>query len=50
VMLGKVVSRQSLGNGNKTIQYNSCDVAKALSSFGGWSRLGNARTDNYPSY
>ena len=43
-------SRESVGNGTKTFQYNSCDVAKALSPFGSWTRLGNARTDNFPVY
>ena len=50
VILGQTVARQSLGNGNKTFQYNSCDVAKSLSPFGSWTRIGNGRTDNFPVY
>lgn len=50
VLIGTVVPRQSVGNGTKTFQYNSCAVSKALGALGGWNRLGNARTDNYPSY
>lgn len=40
----------ALGHGNKTYQYDSCMIKKALSQYGGWSRLGNAWTDNWPSY
>lgn len=39
-----------IGNGTKTYQYDSCMIKKALSQFGDWSRLGNAWTDNWPSY
>lgn len=41
---------QSLGNGNKTYQYDSCNIKKSLSRFGGWTRLGNAYTDTWPVY
>ncbi|MES2124186.1 MAG: hypothetical protein V4503_05805 [Gemmatimonadota bacterium] len=50
VKLGIAVSASSLGNGTKKILYNSCDLAKALAKYGGWSRMGNAWTDNWPSY
>ena len=50
VITGSTVAQQSLGNGNKTFQYNSCDVAKSLSPFGSWTRIGNGRTDNFPVY
>ena len=50
VKLGMTVPVTSLGNGNKTVQYETCNIAKALAQFGGWSRMGNAWTDNWPSY
>lgn len=45
-----VVMPDNLINGNKTFLYNSCSIANALQGFAGWSRLGNARADNIPSY
>lgn len=39
-----------LGNGTKKYQYDSCMIKKALSQYGDWARLGNAWTDNWPSY
>jgi hypothetical protein len=45
-----VPGTEALGNGNKTYQYDSCAISKALSQFGDWARLGNAWTDNWPSY
>ncbi len=50
VLTGAAVATEDPGNGTKLFQYNSCDVAKALSPFGSWTRLGNARTDNFPIY
>ncbi len=50
VKLGQTVSDQSIANGTKIFQYNSCDVAHSLTAFAGWSRIPNARTDNYPMY
>ena len=41
---------QDVGNGTKTYQYDSCAINNALSQFGDWNRLGNAWTDNWPSY
>jgi hypothetical protein len=41
---------QALGNGSKTYQYDSCVIGKAMAQFGDWARLGNAWTDNWPSY
>lgn len=45
-----VVMPDNLINGNKTFIYNSCAIADALNSFAGWSKLGNARADNVPTY
>lgn len=50
VKLGMTVAASDLGNGTKVIQYDTCNIAKALAQFGGWSRMGNAWTDNWPSY
>jgi hypothetical protein len=45
-----IPGQQAIGNGTKTYQYDSCMIKKALSAFGDWNRLGNAWTDNWPSY
>ncbi len=50
VKLGINVPVTSLGNGNKTIQYESCEIAKAMSQFGGWQRVRNGWLDNWPAY
>jgi hypothetical protein len=50
IKLGIAVPENTLGNGTKTFQYDSCDVTKAMSPFAGWSRMGNATVDNWPSY
>jgi len=50
VLLGQSVPASSLGNGSKTFQYNSCDVAAAANSFGGLAPLRNTSADNWPSY
>ncbi len=50
IKLGIPVGQSDLGNGTKTIQFETCNIAKALAQFGGWSRMGNAWTDNWPSY
>jgi hypothetical protein len=50
IKLGMAVPINTLGNGNKTYQYDSCDITNAMSPFSGWSRLGNATVDNWPSY
>jgi hypothetical protein len=44
------VGEESVGNGTKHYQYNSCDISKSLKPFGSWVRLANAKTDNYPFY
>ncbi len=50
VKLGMSISVQALGNGNKTYQYDSCEISNALMPFAGWSRLGNAWVGNWPSW
>lgn len=45
-----VVMPDNLINGQKTFIYNSCSITDALSGFAGWSKLGNARADNVPTY
>ncbi|MEP6590665.1 MAG: hypothetical protein ABJC19_05740, partial [Gemmatimonadota bacterium] len=50
IKLGMTIPASSLGNGTKKILYDSCNIAKALNKYGGWSRMGNAWTDNWPSY
>ena len=48
--LGQSVSPTDLGNGNKTYQYNSCDVASAMSRFKKLVVYRNAAADNLPAY
>jgi hypothetical protein len=50
IKIGIAVPINTLGNGNKLFQYDSCDVANAMSPFAGWQRMGNASVDNWPSY
>ncbi len=40
----------SVGNGNKTFQYNSCSVSKALNKFGGLVPLSNVWLDDWSTY
>jgi hypothetical protein len=48
--VGTNVSTGTVGNGNVLVQYNSCDISEALLKFGGWRRVQNTWTDNWPSY
>jgi hypothetical protein len=50
VKSGGVVPPWTIAHGNKTFQYNSCFVKKALFDYAGWRRMGNAWADNFPSY
>jgi hypothetical protein len=50
VITGGTPGGESVGNGTKVYQYNSCSITKALKPFGSWTRLANAKTDNYPFY
>lgn len=44
------IGQNSVGNGTKRINYNSCNIAQALSQFGGLSVIPNAWMDNWASY
>jgi hypothetical protein len=48
--LGQAVSMSDIGNGTKTIRYNSCLVSQALSHLGSLVALPNAWADNWPVY
>lgn len=48
VKLGIDVDESVVGNGNMHVQYHSCDLAQALLKFGGWRRIQNSWSDNWP--
>jgi hypothetical protein len=50
VKLGIAVPQTAIGNGNKTFQYNSCNILRALRPIGSLEAVRNAWTDGYPSY
>jgi hypothetical protein len=50
IKLGVNVVQTSVGNGNKTIQYNSCNLNKALAHIGSLERVRNGWTDTWASY
>jgi hypothetical protein len=50
VKLGQTVGQTAVGNGNKTFQYNSCNVTNALNALGALTPIRNGWADNYPSY
>lgn len=50
VQLGMAVPTGDVGNGNKTIQYNSCNVSAALAGLGSLVPIRNAWADNWPAY
>jgi hypothetical protein len=50
VKLGIVVPPQSVGNGTKTFQYDSCNLARALGHVGSLQRVRNGWTDTWSSY
>jgi hypothetical protein len=50
VKLGITVPMQSVGNGTKTFQYDSCNLARALGHIGSLQRVRNAWTDSWSSY
>jgi Tfp pilus assembly protein PilX len=50
VKTGTAVPQLAVGNGNKTFQYNSCNIASALNKMGSLVRLRNGWTDTYSSY
>ncbi len=50
VLLGQSPSTSSVGNGTKTFQYNSCDIASAMAAYGGLQVIPNAWADNWAGY
>ncbi len=50
VLLGQAVPVNAVGNGNKTFEYNSCNITSATARFGGLIPLRNTSVDNWPSY
>ena len=44
------MGQNTIGNGTKTIRYNSCFISQALSSFGGLTMYRNAWLDNWATY
>lgn len=50
VLLGETVPVNDVGNGNKTFQYDSCNVAKAAERFLGLRPLRNTSVDNWSTY
>jgi Tfp pilus assembly protein PilX len=50
VKLGNNVPVQSVGNGTKIIQYDSCNLSRALSHVGSLQRVRNGWTDTWSSY
>jgi hypothetical protein len=50
VKLGVNVPQQSVGNGTKIIQYDSCNLSRALSHVGYLQRVRNGWTDTWSSY
>jgi hypothetical protein len=50
VKLGVNVPVQSIANGNKTFQYDSCNLARALGHVGSLQRVRNGWTDTWSSY
>jgi hypothetical protein len=50
VKLGQVVLDDDLGNGEKTIQYDSCALKRALGQIGSIQRVRNGWTDTWSSY
>ena len=50
VLLGQTPGVEAVGNGNKTFRYNSCEVAKAMASFGGLVPYSNAWVDDWATF
>jgi hypothetical protein len=50
VKLGIAVPQTAIGNGNKTIRYSSCNLARALGHVGSLERVRNGWIDTWPSY
>jgi hypothetical protein len=50
VKLGLNVPTSDVGNGNKTYQYHSCNLASALGALATFVALRNGVADNWPTY
>lgn len=50
VKTGSNVAQEAVGNGNKTYQYHSCNIANALNHIGSLQRVKNGWTDTWSSY
>jgi len=50
VKTGATLPVQSIGNGTKTFQYDSCNLARALGHIGYLKRVRNGWTDSWSSY
>jgi hypothetical protein len=50
VKTGTNVAQEAVGNGNKTYQYHSCNIASALNHIGSLQRIKNGWTDTWSSY
>jgi hypothetical protein len=50
VKLGMTVAPQTINNGTKIHQYDSCNIARALSHAGSLERVRNGWTDTWSSY
>ena len=48
--VGTAVGLSDIGNGNKTYQYDSCALARALGHIGSIQRVRNGWSDNWSSY
>jgi type II secretory pathway pseudopilin PulG len=50
IKLGLTVPVQSVGNGTKIFQYDSCNITRALGAIGSLQRVRNGWTDTWSSY
>ena len=48
--LGVAVPQEAVGNGNKTFQYDSCNLMRALGHVGSLQRVRNGWIDTWSSY
>jgi hypothetical protein len=50
IKVGIPVGQTAVGNGNKTFQYSSCNLSRALGHVGSIQRVRNGWVDTWPSY
>ena len=50
VLLGQTVGVSDVGNGTKTIRFDSCNIADATDRFNGLAPIRNSSADNWKSY